>query len=206
MHRFRTLLITGIRRAYEQGHITISGGMSSSAFLNFLSGLQYKKKWNVRIQQRYSHGEGVATYLARYLRGGPIKNYRIVSADDQHVAFDYRDNQDKEEGGKGKKKVMVLSVRDFVQRLLLHVPVPMMQTTRSYGLYSPSQKEVLDRCREQLGQAKVEETQRIDWERFCAERGDNHPEQCPVCGCPLVCTMIFYRGHAPPQMALLEAA
>lgn len=206
MHRFRTILITHIVCAYQQGHLTIPEGISASDFLNLLNKLQYKKKWNVRVQERYSHGEGVATYLARYLRGGPIKNHRIVFANEQQVGFDYRDNQDQEEGGKGKKKIMILPVRAFIQRLLLHVPVPMMQTVRSYGLYSHSQKKALSQCREQLGQAPVEEVKRIDWESYCAERCDKHPEKCPVCGGHLISTMIFYRGHAPPEIARLEAA
>ena len=40
-----------------------------------------KTKWNVRIMERYRHGAGVVTYLARYLRGGPIKNARLVACD-----------------------------------------------------------------------------------------------------------------------------
>ena len=31
--------------------------------------------------ERYRHGAGVVTYLARYLRGGPIKNARLVAWD-----------------------------------------------------------------------------------------------------------------------------
>ena len=37
-------------------------------------------KWNVHIRERYAHGEGVAHYLARYLRGGPIGNSRLLPA------------------------------------------------------------------------------------------------------------------------------
>lgn len=212
MHRFRTRLTNGIRRAYQDGTLTIPKGrnadcgMRHQVFLNLLNKLQYKKKWNVRIQERYAHGEGVATYLARYMRGGPIKNRRILFVKDGQVGFDYRDNQDPDEGGKGKRKVMVLSVSDFVQRLLLHVPVPMMQTVRSYGVYGHAQKEDLALCRKQLGQPPVEEVKRIDWESYCAERGDKHPERCPVCGGPLLCTMIFHRGHAPPLIQFSEAA
>jgi len=31
--------------------------------------------------ERYAHGAGVVTYLARYLRGGPLKNARLVAWD-----------------------------------------------------------------------------------------------------------------------------
>ena len=40
--------------------------------------------------ERSRHGAGVVTYLARYLRGGPIKNARLVAWDGARVTFTYR--------------------------------------------------------------------------------------------------------------------
>lgn len=206
MKRFRTLLTGAIRRAYEQGKLALPEGMRKQAFLNLLNLLQYQKKWNVRIQERYSHAEGVATYLARYMRGGAIKNNRILSFDDQAVRFDYRDNRDQNADGKGKKKVMALPLDQFIQRLLLHVPVPKRQGVRSYGLYSPSRTDDLSWCRKQIGQPPAEEIAFMDWGSYCAERGEKHPEKCPTCGRPLVSTAIFYRGQAPPEIPFRKAA
>jgi hypothetical protein len=49
--------------------------MRAQQFLNLLNRLGHptKTRWNVRIMERYRHGAGVVTSLARYLRGGPIK-------------------------------------------------------------------------------------------------------------------------------------
>jgi hypothetical protein len=44
----------------------------------------------VHIRERYRHGAGVVTYLARYLRGGPIKNARLVACDGARVTFGAR--------------------------------------------------------------------------------------------------------------------
>ena len=49
-----------------------------------------KSRWNVRIMERYRHGAGVITYLARYLRGGPLKNARLVAWDGDRVTFTCR--------------------------------------------------------------------------------------------------------------------
>ena len=38
-----------------------------------------KPPWNVHIRERYCRGAGVVTSRARYLRGGPIKNARLVA-------------------------------------------------------------------------------------------------------------------------------
>jgi ABC-type transport system substrate-binding protein len=38
----------------------------------------------------------------------------------------------------------------------------------------------------------------LDWQTVCAQRGDVHPERCPVCGQLLVCTGVIPRGGAYP--------
>ena len=44
-----------------------------------------KKTWIVDVEDRYEHGHGVATYLARYVKGGPIKNQRLLHVDEKIV-------------------------------------------------------------------------------------------------------------------------
>lgn len=46
------------------------------------------QQWNIRIAERYRHGRGVVKYLARYVRGGPIKDHRLVSFDGRQVTVD----------------------------------------------------------------------------------------------------------------------
>ena len=69
--------------------------------LNLLNRLGHptKTRWNVRIMERYRHGAGVVTYLARYLRGGPIKNARLVAYDGDRVTFTCRARQEEADGG-----------------------------------------------------------------------------------------------------------
>jgi hypothetical protein len=76
---FRGKLLDALRRAWRRGDIQLPVGLRPQPFLNLLNRLGHKKKtrWNVRIMERYPHGHGVATYLARYLRGGAIKNSRL---------------------------------------------------------------------------------------------------------------------------------
>jgi hypothetical protein len=72
----------------------------------------------------YRHGEGVATYLARYLKGGPLKNQRLVAFDGEEVSFRYGDFREADAAGRPKAKTLRLSVVEFLGRLLLHVPPP----------------------------------------------------------------------------------
>jgi Putative transposase len=89
-------------------------------------------KWNVRIMERYRHGAGVVTYLARYLRGGPIKNARLVAYDGARVTFTYRARQEEVDAGPASPQRMTLPVADFLQRWLLHVPMPQARVVRCY--------------------------------------------------------------------------
>ena len=101
---------------------------------------------------------------------------------------------------------MTLAVADFLQRWLLHVPVPQTRVVRSYGLYHPTQAEALAVCRTDLGQPPVEVPVPLDWQTVCAQRGDLHPERCPACGQLLVCTGVIPRGGAPPPRLAGERA
>jgi hypothetical protein len=156
--------------------------------------------------ERYRHGAGVVTYLARYLRGGPIKNARLMAWDGERVTFTYRARQEEADAGPTSPPRMALPVADFLQRWLLHVPVPQTRVVRSYGLYHPTQAEALAVCRTALGQAPVETPVALTWQTVCASRGEVHPERCPTCGQLLVCTGVIPRGGAPPPVLAGERA
>ena len=73
-----------------------------------------------------------------------------------------------------------------MQRWLLHVPPPGLQVVRAYGLYAPTKRVALAQGRQALGQAPVTVPPTLDWQTYCAQRGAQHPECCPVCGQRLV--------------------
>lgn len=76
----------------------------------------------VHIQPPYRHGRGVATYLARYARGGPLKNHQILAFDGRTVRFRYKESS--KDGSRRRWREMTLRVDEFLRRLLLHVPPP----------------------------------------------------------------------------------
>ena len=63
----------------------------------------------MHIRERYPHGAGVLTYLARYLRGGPLANRRLVSCVQGEVTFRYRVNG--EAADRPRSGLMTLPVR-----------------------------------------------------------------------------------------------
>ena len=76
-----------------------------------------RKAWNVRIQGPYRHGSGVVNYLSRYIHGGPIKDHRLIKADETQVSFRFVTHHD------GKEKTLTLRTEHFISRVLWHVPV-----------------------------------------------------------------------------------
>jgi hypothetical protein len=57
-------------------------------------------------------------------------------------------------------------------------------------------------CRAQLGQEPVATPVGLDWQTACQERGDAHPERCPVCGRRLGCLGVVLPARIPPPSAI----
>jgi hypothetical protein len=166
-----------------------------------------RQKWNIRIAERYPHGRGVMKYLARYVRGGPIKDHRFVSFDGERVTFRYGNHRALDEGGKPRQAELTLSVTEFLHRWSEHVPLPGVHTVRAWGLYASTQRPKLAHCREQFP-AKDAPSVMSSGAKNDSPHNRDHPwEQCPVCHQPMVVIQVLARGGAPPpQLARAEAA
>ena len=203
---FRGKMMAAIRQTFARGELALPAPMRPQQFVNLLNRLGHptKTRWNVRIMERYRHGAGVVTSLARYLRGGPIKNVRLVAWDGASVTFTFR--APGATSGAPLRQRMTLPVADFLQRWLLNVLVPQTRVVRCYGLYHPTHAAALTSCRTALGQPPMEAPPALDWQTVCAQRGDAHPERCPTCGQRLVCPSVIPRGGAPPPVRAEERA
>lgn len=198
MHKFRGKFCALLLKALNAGELVVPPDTTQRAVRNLLNKLG-RTVWNVRLMERYEHGRGVATYLAQYLKGGPIGNERLVALRDGRVFFSYRDYREEPTAeGRRRRKITSLVVDEFLARLLEHVPLPGMQTVRGYGLYANSKRADLAVAREHFGQAPLPAKVEIDWRELCVQAG--HPEQahCPVCGKPLVVHSYFAPIRAPP--------
>lgn len=168
---FRGKLQSWIKQALIEHTIVRPAGTSTQQLLTLHRSL-YKKAWSVRIQEQYEHGRGVALYLARYMKGGPIKPEQIMSCD-QAVRFRYKDHRDQ------KKKTCHLALHDFIKRVLWHVPETGIHVVRHYGLYAAKNKTRRENYKRACGQRSVPENKNTqllkDAVNWC----------CDVCGEPL---------------------
>jgi len=194
---FRGKLRAAIRQGLVHGTLALPEGKSPQQLENLLNKLG-RVKWNVHIRERYPHGRGVLVYLARYLRGGPLSQRRLLACEGERVVFRYEE-QAKGPGGQATQRTMRLPLEQFLGRWLLHVPPPRAVLVRGWGLYAHSQGDALAQCRAQVGQGPVETPTRLEGQG--EGLGEAPLELCPVCGQPLVCTPLLPRAGVPPPRA-----
>lgn len=119
---FRGSFLYLIRQHAEQ----IGGSVEVNRLIHPL----FDKNWHVYITQRYTHGNGVIQYLSHYVRGGPIKNSRIIDYDGHFVTFRYKDHKD------NQNKTMRLPVQEFLRRFIMHLVPKRQRMIRVMGIYA----------------------------------------------------------------------
>ena len=199
MMLFRGKFLAALRRSIEHRALRLPPDLSRERFASLLNRLG-RKKWNVHIRARYAHGQGVAAYLARYLKGGPLKNSQLLPAAGERVRFRYRPHHDESDGA-DESVLLDLTPEAFLGRYLAHLPQPGAQIVRGYGLYGQRAGARLDRARAALGQPPAIEPAPLAVEDFLA-RFDRTPAAatCALCGARLRLVPLLAHGPAPPTL------
>lgn len=187
---FRGKYLHHLKEALGRGELLLPEGIGPQQARNLFNKLGRRKKWNVKLKETYSYGEGVLIYLARYLRGGPISNGRIHGIQNDMVTFNY---------GRKKLRLMCLPIQTFIGLYLQHVPPPNTIMVRSYGLYHHNAREELVKCREIFGQPPLEAPEFLDWQTLWQDRSEEHPDRCPVCGKQLITVERFAPEKKSPR-------
>ncbi len=174
---FRGKVCAFIREALKQNKLMVPVPESSQQMINLCNKLG-RKEWVVHFCKRYDHGQGVAKYISKYVRGGPLKNRQIQITKQGQVDFSYSSHQTK------KLETLSIGINDFIARWLNHIPVPKKQLVRSYGLYSPRAINSLNAAREQRQQATVTKPIMLMWQDYL--EGKDQGSFCQKCGASLI--------------------
>jgi hypothetical protein len=132
-HLFRGKLLHHLKAALTEHRLTLPPQQGLQHWLTCIR-QQYRKHWNVELSDPYAHGRGVALYLARYVKGGPLSRERALHADADTVRFGYTDHRD------GQRKQMTLTTAEFISRVLTHAPPRSQHLVRHCGLYASAAK------------------------------------------------------------------
>jgi hypothetical protein len=126
---FRGKLLHHLQADLAAKRLVVPAGSDAQHWHNSIKA-QYKKHWNVQLAEPYTHGRGVALYLARYVKGDPLPAGRQIELQGERVRFGYTDHRDHQ------AKTLELSANEFIARVLWHAPPARQHMVRHCGLYA----------------------------------------------------------------------
>jgi len=139
----------------------------------------------------------VLRYLSRYTHRVAISNRRLISADDNGIAFRWKDYRI---DGPDRWKTMTLAPHEFIRRFLLHVLSKGFHRIRHYGLFANGERAAnLARARELVGVPPCV----VESEEKTAPPDEPHvlPCSCPRCGGRMIVIEVFAPGCEPKYRA-----
>jgi len=156
--------------------------------------------------------EAVLAYLSRYTHRVAISNSRLISADADTVAFQWKDYRIKSgdplpgqplgcglsTNHERGRSVMRLSTAEFIRRFLIHVLPDGFHRIRHYGLLASSRRKInIAKARILLGAeiAKQQDPPAVEIIPLTLR------EPCPDCGGLMRIIETFKRGQRPQNRA-----
>ena len=148
---FRGKFLAGLRCAFRSKRLAFHGEClplaNEKTFATFLRTL-FRQDWVVYAKPPFGGPEHVLHYLARYTHRVAISNHRLLSVNDSHVTFRWKDY-----AHHNKQRAMTLSGEEFLRRFLQHVLPKSFPRIRYFGwLANRTRAELLPLCRLLLAQ------------------------------------------------------
>jgi len=149
---FRDTFLDGLKQAHLTNKLRfyrdceeLSDSPTFAAFIDELS----KKNWVVYAKPPFGGAEHVLQYLARYTHRVAISNHRIVSVDESHVTFRWKDY-----AHNNQQRTKTLTCEKFLLRFLQHTLPKGLPRIRYFGwLANRRRGNLLPLCRTLLHQA-----------------------------------------------------
>lgn len=127
---FRGKFLCTLKEMYDRDALDLSGTASLNepeCWKRFINEL-FAKHWFPFVKETFNGKGNAVRYLARYSCRTAISNSRIVSVDDEYVAFRYKDYADD-----SKEKIMKVKGTDFIGMFLQHILPSGFHRFRSSG-------------------------------------------------------------------------
>jgi Putative transposase/Transposase zinc-binding domain len=197
---FRGKFNDALKQAYRSGKLGFHGTLKPLGQPKVFAQLirqTYRKDWVVYCKRPFGGTEHVLRYLGCYTHRVAISNHRLVSLADGKVTFRWRDS-----AHKNRKRLMTISVEEFLRRFLLHVLPKGFVRIRHFGILSTRHRSaLLPLCRRLIAADQSQQGQ-------CdAQRQPAVPHEglwrCPICGGPMQLierlTPLQMRLRSPPS-------
>jgi hypothetical protein len=170
---FRGKFVAGLRQAFHANQLAFFGEcqrlVDEKAFAQFLRTL-FREEWVVYAKPPFGGPEHVLQYLARYTHRVAISNHRLLSVDDDHVTFRWKDY-----AHHSKSRAMSLTLEEFLRRFVQHVLPKGLARIRYFGwLANRRRREMLPLCQTLLAAASTT--------AISSAISDTDAWLCPACG------------------------
>jgi hypothetical protein len=172
---FRGKFVAGLRRAFGQHQLGFYGECQplaeEKAFAAFLRTL-FRQDWVVYAKKPFGGPEHVLQYLARYTHRVAISNHRLLSVDENHVTFRWKDY-----AHHSKSRKMTLAHEEFLRRFVQHVLPKGLPRIRYFGWLANRRRNLLlPLCRTLLDATPPASASPTP------ATGETTLPQCPSCG------------------------
>ena len=181
---FRGKFLALTKKAHARGELSFQGELAPlndpARFAAYLAPT-YDIDWVVYAKPPFGGPLQVLKYLARYTHRVAISNHRLVSLQNGHVNFRWKDY-----AHQSRERVMTLSAVEFIRRFLLHVLPKGFVHIRHFGFLANAVREgQLANCRELLEEMHHVTTPREAESSSSAALDttiDRPGAPCPACG------------------------
>jgi Putative transposase/Transposase zinc-binding domain len=138
----------------------------------------------VNAEKKMTSARFAARYIGRYMARPALAEYRIIRYNGETVTFWYKDHKS------GRKVMMTLEVKEFIKRLIDHIPLKGFKMVRRYGLYARRSHglslKILQKCR-RFKQTVIEfingsSVRKVTWRERMIKSFGSDPLLCRKCG------------------------
>jgi hypothetical protein len=173
---FRGKFVAGLKIAFREGKLQFHGHLiplvQPRTFASWLR-LLFRHDWVVYAKRPFGGPEHALRYLGNYTHRVAISNHRLVALTDHDVTFRWRDS-----AHGNKKRLMTLSLDEFLRRFLLHLLPRGFVRIRNFGFLANRQRaQLLPLCFSLLRSSDSTSAAASP----AADR-DHSCWTCPVCG------------------------
>ncbi len=156
--------------------------------------LQYVKEqqWYINAESRLSDGEHTIAYVGRYSNRPAMAECRIVDFDGEKVTFWYDEKEKLERYTKRTRKETCLSIKEFITRILRHIPDKGFRMIEWFGLYASSVWYKVKTILMKLGKYVVSKIKLLNYRESIKKYFGYDPLICKQCGGEMLLYSINY--------------
>ena len=184
---YRGKFVDGLQKLLGDGMLKLPSQLQSFEKQRQLIRKLSRKSWVVYSKPPFAGPAKLLDYLSRYTHRVAITNSRLKQCTDRSVTFTYRDRRDGD-----RKKLLELSVQQFIQRFLTHVLPDRFMRIRHYGfMANRNRKRNIATIRKLIGaRTPVANDSISPIKQWLQETFGSNSSNCPCCGDKLIETEI----------------